>query len=120
MIKLVNELKALMTETGLSPERASHFVDCSYNSIIRWLKNMNPPSPMYQRKIREGIVKIKMAYPDVKSSFDLAIEGRTLYRKIKGKITFKEKQELFDINLSEGQDRYFIRLKELDLKYGKD
>lgn len=66
MINLVKELRTLLAEKHLSPEKASHFIGCSTNSVIRWLRNENPPSQVYRRMIQEGIAKIKEAYPEIK------------------------------------------------------
>ena len=69
MIVLVKELKALMKEKHLSPERASHFIGSSTNSVVRWLNNTNPPSQMYRRMIEEGISRIKEAYPKIEKKW---------------------------------------------------
>lgn len=118
MIALVKELKTLMDQNGLSPERASHHIGCSVQTVIRWLKNENPPSVMYQQMIRGGIVKIKEAYPTVESDYSLGLKARDLYRKVRRFMTLKEKAELIDIHQEKGIVAYAGKLKELIKKYG--
>ena len=117
MNTLVKDLKKLMSKKGLSPERASHFIGCSTNTVIRWVKNLNPPSRRYRRMIEEGIVKIKEAYPEKKVTYNMAVKARDLYQQVKYSMTLEEKAELFDIHQEKGHEGYVKSLKALCKKY---
>ena len=66
MTNLVKELKRVMKEKHLSAESTSRHIGCSAKTIHRWLYNKSTPNLTYQRLIRDGIDKIKKAYPEMK------------------------------------------------------
>ena len=115
MIDLVRELKKVMKDKNLSAEKASHFIGCSAKTVFRWLDNENPPNQASIRMIRNGIEKIKAAFPE--STYELALKGRTLWRKVKHKLTVEERAELFDTNNSKGTEAYIEMLQGLVQKY---
>jgi hypothetical protein len=59
MNNLIELLRKTLSEKGLSPERACHYIGCSGNEIRRWFKGISKPTPLYQKAIKEGIEKIK-------------------------------------------------------------
>ena len=119
MDSLVKELKEIMDEKHLSIEATSRHIDCSYWTLIRWLNEERNPRLKSQRLIRDGIDRIKKAFPEKESTYELALKGRSLWRKIINEMTRKEKVELFEINAEKGQKAYNKRLQELVEKYGK-
>lgn len=59
MEDLIKELKKVMKEKGLSPEKASKYLGCSAKQIRRWITSKATPTYVYQNLIRKGINKIK-------------------------------------------------------------
>lgn len=59
MEDLIKELKEIMKEKSLSPEKASKYLGCSAKQIRRWLTGKAMPTYVYQNLIRKGINKIK-------------------------------------------------------------
>lgn len=59
MEDLIRELKEVMEEKGLSPEKMSEFIGCSGKQIRRWLSGEANPTPIYQGIIRKGIKKAR-------------------------------------------------------------
>lgn len=114
MSDLITDLKNTMDERGLSPEDASKFIGCSFIQVYRWLRRESVPTFLYRKAILKTIKKMKKM-PSV-NLIDLAKSDRNLYRKLKGKITLKEKDWL-----TEHPENYSIyrgRLKELARKHG--
>jgi hypothetical protein len=60
MKELIEELRRVLLDKGISPERAAsgYLVGCSGQSIRRWLKGTKP-NPIFRKAIEEGIEKIK-------------------------------------------------------------
>ena len=114
MKDLITDLKNTINEKGLSPGDASKFIGCSSVQAYRWVRGESIPTLIYRKAIAKALKKIKKM-PSV-NLFDLAKSDRDIYRKLKSKITFKEKEWLF-----EHPENYLIyqkRLKELEKKYG--
>lgn len=102
-----------MDERGLSPEDASRFIGCSFIQVYRWLRRESIPTFLYRKAILRAIKKMKKMSSI--HSLDLAKSDRDLYRKLKRKISYKEKDWLLD---STGNySIYRERLKELAAKY---
>ncbi|MBA7496915.1 hypothetical protein ES702_07524 [subsurface metagenome] len=59
MEDLIRELKEVMKEKGLSPEKMSNFIGCSGKQIRRWLSGEANPTAIYQDVISKGIKKAK-------------------------------------------------------------
>lgn len=118
MHKLTRDLKAIMKEKRISKETASHFLNVAPLSIHRWINNNIAPTPPSQRKIQEGIVKIREAYPT--TVYEQMLKARTLYRKISRHVTYQEKAELFHINQSQDTEAYIKMLEELVKRYAQD
>ena len=118
MNKLVRELKQVMKEKDVSRERASHFLNVSPMTIYRWFKNSFSPNMASKRIIKEGIDKIREAYPT--TVYELMLKAKSLYDKIKCNVTVEEKANLFFINQSEGTEAYIKALEELVKKYAPD
>lgn len=112
MKNLIEELDIVMKQKNLSPEDAARYIGCSFKQVYRWLEGTSKPSLIYRKAIRRGIERMKKL---ASISMDNIFKDRDLYRKIKTKITFKEKDWLLD---SAGNySIYRERLKELAAKY---
>jgi len=113
MNDLIADLENTIRERGLSPEDASKFIGCSFIQVYRWLRRESIPTFLYRKAILRAIKKMKKM-PSI-PSLDLAKNDRDLYRKLKRKISYKEKNWLLD---STGNySIYRERLKELAAKY---
>jgi hypothetical protein len=117
MPNLIEELKMLMEEKDLSPEAASHYIECSGRQIYRWLEGKSIPNQIYRRAIRRGINKMKKL-PGV--SFRSMEKDKELYRKLRKhvKLTMEEKEYLLDSAFNYFD--YRRRLHKLAKKYGID
>ena len=120
MDKVIEELQKAIKDNALSQEAAARYVGCSWPSIQRWLSEKLIPSRISKQKIRAGLAKINKAFPEKKSIYQQSMEARELYRKVKAKISYQEKEELFDINQSDGLEVYIKRLEELIEQYKPD
>ena len=56
---VLQELKSLMKEKGISPETASRFIECSTQQVYRWLKGDNVPSYAYRNQLRKAIRRLR-------------------------------------------------------------
>jgi len=61
-MKIIEDLRQIMNETGISPDTASKFIGCSGRQIYRWLKGESIPSFLAQEAIKKGIRRIKKFY----------------------------------------------------------
>lgn len=113
MCDLITDLKKVMNERALSPEDVSKFVGCSFAQVYRWLRGESFPTLLYRRAIARAIKKMEKI-PHVNLG-DLAKSDRQLYRKLKEKITHREKDWLF--GHPENYSIYHGRLEELAKKY---
>jgi len=59
MEDLIKELKEIMEEKGLSPEKMSGFIGCSGKQVRRWLSGKAKPTAIYRDVIRKGIKKAR-------------------------------------------------------------
>jgi len=114
MSDLITDLKNTMDERGLSPEDTSKFIGCSFIQVYRWLRRESAPTFLYRKAILRAIKKMKKM-PSV-NLLDLAKSDRDLYRKLKRKISYKEKDWLTEH--PENYSIYRQRLKELARKHG--
>ena len=109
---LIEQLREVIEEKGLSPEIASRFMEVGFKSVYRWLKGESKPSFTYRKMIRLGIKRMQRLPSIGKSSFE---QDRDLYRLIKKKMTFEEKLWLMD---TKGDYQiYRQRLRDLAAKY---
>ena len=106
MNDLITDLKNTMDERGLSPEDASKFIGCSFIQVYRWLRRESVPTFIYRKAISRAIKKMKKM-PSVNLA-DLAKSDRDLYRKLKRKITYKEKEWLTE------HPEYYYTQEELE------
>ena len=124
----VKELQVLIKEKQISPEEASRFIGCSAVTVYRWLWHESTPTIPYQRKIKEGIRKIKAEYPDEKeqsvppssdlmSIYEVVKEARSILLRIKPKLTMAEKDKLLDLE-SISLKEHLAALRVLNKKYG--
>lgn len=114
MNDLITDLENTIRERGLSPEDASKFIGSSFIQVYRWLRRESIPTFLYRKAILRAIKKMeKMSSVNLP---DLAKSDRDLYRKLKGKITHKEKDWLTEH--PENYSIYRERLKELATKHG--
>ena len=114
MSDLITDLKNTMDERGLSPEDTSKFIGCSFIQVYRWLRRESVPTFLYRKAILRAIKKMKKM-PSM-HSLDLAKSDRDLYRKLKRKISYKEKDWLTEH--PENYSIYREGLKELARKHG--
>jgi len=114
MNDLIADLENTIRERGLSAEDASKFIGCSFIQVYRWLRRESVPTFLYRKAILRAIKKMKKM-PSV-NLLDLAKCDRNLYRRLKGKITHKEKDWLTE--RPESYSVYRERLKELARKHG--
>jgi len=114
MNDLIADLEDTIRERGLSAEDASKFIGCSSVQVYRWLRRESVPTFLYRKAILRATKKMKKM-PSVNLA-DLAKSDRDLYRKLKGKIAYKEKEWLTEH--PENYSIYRERLKELARKYG--
>ena len=70
--------------------------------------------------IREGIEKIREAYPERESTWDLLQKSKRLWPKIRQELTFEERAELLDLQNSKPLKVYIEKLEELVKKYRQD
>lgn len=56
---VIEDLKQIMKETGLSAETMSRFIGCSARQVYRWLLGESKPTKIYQILIQKGIKKVK-------------------------------------------------------------
>ena len=117
MNETVKELKKCLDLVNISPEKASKLIGCSTLTVYRWLRGENPPSRTSQRRIKEGIEKIKEAYPKIEPGYGLALKMTSLWRIVRDDLTPEEHLELFNINDSKGVHAYVEKLEELVKKY---
>lgn len=54
-MRLIEELKKVMEEKGLSADTMSKFIGCSARQVDRWVKEESKPTPVYQALIKKGI-----------------------------------------------------------------
>lgn len=122
MIAIVKELKDLIKEKNITAEKASHYIDCSAKVVYRWIQDVCPPTERSIGKIKEGIRKIKEAFPEPKSVYELPLKARSLYRKIQRHhvLSREEKAKLQEINMDEGTEAYIKALEVLVEKYKPD
>lgn len=110
---LIEELELVMKQKDLSPEHTARFIGCSFKQVYRWLEGTSIPTLIYRKAIRRGIERMKkLASVNMENVF----EDRDLYRKLKKKITYKEKEWLTEH--PENYSIYRERLEELARKYG--
>ena len=111
----IKELQATIRERQVSPEEASRFVGCSSTTVYRWLSGESIPTIAYQRKIKEGIRRIKAEYPDKKEILlhETMREILDIWLKLVNKMTEAEKDSLFYLHPKE----HLAALKVLDKKY---
>lgn len=57
--ELIEELRKMLTEKGLSPERAAPFFEVSFRTLYRWLNYEVVPSRLARRAIRNGLRRIE-------------------------------------------------------------
>ena len=114
MNDLITDLENAIRERGLSPEDASKFIGCSSVQTYRWLRRESVPTFLYRKAISRAIWNMKKL-PSLNLAF-LAKSDRDLYRKLKRKITYKEKDWLTEH--PENYSIYRERLKELARKHG--
>ncbi len=57
--KLIEELRKVMRERGLTPHAASRFIEVSPRQVYRWLKYESRPTLLYRKAIKLGIERIK-------------------------------------------------------------
>jgi len=113
----IKELKELMTRNALSNEKVSRILDCSMMSLHRWLKYGTTPNRISANKIKQGLVKLRELYPT--TTYDYMMKGKSLYRKIKRRISLDEKNALFEINQTKGTKAYILALEKLVHKYSE-
>lgn len=58
-IKEVEDLRRVMKQKRLSPERAAPFIGCTFREIYRWLDGEAQPMLLYRRAIAEGVRRMK-------------------------------------------------------------
>jgi len=113
MRNLIEELDLIMKQKDISPEHTARYIGCSFKQVYRWLGGESKPSLIYRKAIRRGIERMKkLASVNMENVF----EDRDLYKKLKKKITYKEKEWLTEHPESYGI--YRERLKELARKHG--
>jgi len=56
---LIEELRSIIEQKGLSPERAAPFFDVSFKTLYRWLNYESSPTKLYRKAIRQGIRRIQ-------------------------------------------------------------
>lgn len=120
MNKLVEELRDIMEEKDLSMETAGRFLDSSTRSIQRWVSEGFIPSLISKRKIREGIERIKKAYPEKKSRLKVFKKTKEFYLKIQDQLTEEEKEKVQEVHMLKGPESSFKMLQELEEKYRQD
>ena len=59
MIEIIEELKGIMEQKGISAETAALFVGVTGQEIRRWLKGEYIPTLKSRRKIRRGIRRMQ-------------------------------------------------------------
>lgn len=57
--ELIENLRKVMDEKGLSAETASKFIDCSFKQVYLWLKYEARPTRIYKKAIQRGIKRMK-------------------------------------------------------------
>ena len=55
---LIEELRTVLHQKSISPERAASFFEVDFVTIYRWLKYENIPTKLSRRAIRLGIARI--------------------------------------------------------------
>ena len=55
---LIEKLRIIMKEKGLSPEAASFFIGVSFKTIYRWLNYESRPSKLARKAIKNGLRRI--------------------------------------------------------------
>ena len=55
---LIEKLRTILDQKGLSPEEAAGFIGVSYRSIYRWLKYEYRPLKQHRKAIKLGIARI--------------------------------------------------------------
>ena len=58
-MNVLQELKSLMKEKGISAETASRFIECSTQQVYRWLKRENAPLYVYRKQLKKAIKKLR-------------------------------------------------------------
>ena len=114
---LIKELKKVMEDNGLSQEKTARFIDVSQWTIHRWLTTNFAPNCSSRHKIREGIKKIKEAYPDKGEQAETIKKTKDYYLKIENKLTEEEKVRVQNLHFMKGPEASFEMLQELDTQH---
>ena len=120
MDKLVEELRTVMKDNGLTIAATTQYLDCSWISIQRWLRGKLVPSAISKRRIREGLIRIKKVFPEKESRLDLLKKTKEFYLKIENKLTEKEKEKVQESHLLKGPEFSLKMLQELEEKHRPD
>jgi len=114
---LIKELKKVMEDHGLSQEKTARFIDVSQWTIHRWLTTNFAPNCSSRHKIKEGIKKIREAYPDETTQAELLKKTKDYYLKIENKLTGEEKTRVQELHLIKGPKVSYKMLQELDAQH---
>lgn len=114
---LIKELKQAIEDKGISQEKAARFIGVSQWTVRRWLSTDFAPNCSSRRKIREGILKIKEAYPDETIRAGLLKKTKDYYLKIESKLTDEEKIKVQELHMMKGPTVSYKMLQELDAQH---
>jgi predicted transcriptional regulator len=110
---LISKLEKEMKQRNFSAEDTAKIIGCSFSQVYRWINRDSKPSRLSQNAIDRAIKKMRRMTPVV--TIEMAEKDREIYRKLKNRISFKEKQLLFQFTDDFGA--FQRELKKLAEKY---